>query len=454
MSYWRDESWQETLLKFICRDRNFLKKISGMLSEKHFKPRKGEGMHEAYIVAQKAFEYWRDYREPIGGMLQPEILDYIRQNKKKIGRKSRERLMELVNTIKRADGLVAVEAVEKKVSEYLQRQDMSRAVREIIEVQEKGELTPSKFQRIVKNAVKTYDNALKVSHFTDEDAVEKRIKRREKRAQQEFPAIMIEQFDQELRTFPRGEYGLGLAKYKTGKSTLACHLAKAYALQGYNVLMFTLEDPSEMVEDRLDASFTFIKMKKLATKSNRLRRRMKKALIKIRGRIKVVDGSDEGLTIQRMEEIWENFRNQGFTADMVLVDADEGVLPTERMKGDSGERREMKAIHIEFKKWMSRKETWGWMMAQTRRGKSGVRKTLVTADDSAEDISKARRAALVLGIGDGPEGMDEDNTRYLNVPVHRYDKAKKGWPVVGDYSRAIFYDPVKTAEAISEQKED
>src|SRR5580698_7389922 len=235
-SYFHDSDFQEKMLMFVCRDRTFLKKLSGLLKPEHFKPRRGEGHEAIHIIAQMAFKYWKDYREPIGGMLQAEVLDHISKNKRKIGTKTRHKLVELVQDIKKANGLVAVEAVEKKISEYLQRQSKSNAIKELIEAQEKGELSDNKFQRICRDALQNFTNTLKVSDYTDEDSVEKRIKRREKNRERNFPMLMIDPLDKLVRTFPRGEVGVLLGKYKLGKSTGATHLDQAFALQGYKVL--------------------------------------------------------------------------------------------------------------------------------------------------------------------------------------------------------------------------
>jgi len=452
-SYFRDSDFQEKMLMFICRDRTFLKKMSGLLTPEHFKPKRGEGMIEAYWIAQMAFQYWKDYREPIGGMLQTEVLDYIRKNKRKIGNKSRDKLLNLTQTIKKANGLVAVEAVEKKVAEYLQRQNKAHAIKELISLQERGELTDSKFQRICKNALQTFDNTLKVSDYTEEESIEKRIKRRERNRERKWPYLLIDPLDKQVRTFPRGEVGIILAKYKIGKSTMAVHIDQAYALQGYNVLHFTLEDIADMVEDRLDASFTGIKMKRLMDRSSRVKRRMRKKLMHIRGKIKVIDGTDGSMTVQRIEEIWENFRNQGFTADMVCIDYDEGITPSEHYKGDSGERKEASEIYKAVKLFAAKRDIWLWICAQTKRGKSGVRKMIVTGDDSATDISKMRRCAMAIGVGDGPEEWGDDG-RYLNIAVHRYDRGGRGCPIMGDFERAIFYDREATENAVKNHRQD
>lgn len=444
MSYFHDSDFQEKLLGPYCRDRNFLKRMSGILSPNDFKPKRGEGMIEAYWIALKAYQYWKDYREPIGGLLKTEMLDYVRENKKKIGTKSRDKLMDLVYSINKGNGIVAVDAIEKKVVDYKRRQQMRHAVHELIDLQENGGLTSDKWIKICRKAVDFVDFDLKVSDYTKEDSIDKRIKRREKDSDKKFPVLFIDPLDQEIRTFPRGEYGLGLAMYKRGKSTFAVHIAQAYALQDLDVLIFTFEDPSEMVEDRLDASFTGIPMKRLLEKSKKLRRRMRRRLENIRGKIRVVDAT-EGMSLLRVEEIWEQFRNQGFSADVVILEGDENIEPIEHYKGDSGERRESVENHKAFKRFVAKRQLYGWITAQTKRGKSEKRKMVVTGDDAATDISKVRRAAMTVGIGDGPEEFPEDG-RYIFIPAHRYDKSRVGWPIMGNYAKSIFYDKEATIE--------
>jgi hypothetical protein len=440
--YFRDEDFQEKMLMFLCRDRNFLKSTAGLLSDNDFKPKGGEGSWEAYAIAQKAFEFWSKYREPIGGMLRHEMLDYIEQNKRKIGHKSRDKILDLVTNIRNAESLVAVEAIERKIREYKQRQAMSHAIKDIIKLKEQGELTTQKFYKLCREAVEVRDHSIRVADYGEE--IDKRITRREREKHRRYPYLNIAQLDRAIRTFPKKNYGIILARYKTGKSTAAVYIDQVMALQNFNVLHFTLEDPKEDVEDKLDASFAGMKLKVLAEKPTKLRRRLRRHLERIKNRIRIVDGTDGGMTVARMEEIWERFRNQGFDAQVVVIDSDEMIEPLTHYKDN--ETRESKEIHKDIKKFMSRRELWGWVMAQTQRGKKGARQMVVTGDDSATDISKQRRCAMCIGVGDGPEEYGEDG-RYIYIATHRYDKQKIGWAIVGDFERGIFYDKERTARA-------
>src|ERR1039458_8464503 len=165
MSYWRSEDWIERVLIPVCRDRNFLRKMSGILNENDFKPRGSEGLIEAYWIAQAAFKYWRDYKTPIGGMLQVEMLDYVRENKRHVGKKNRERLFDLVDKIKRTEEIVAIESIERKVIDYKRRREKAHAIREMLDLQEKGELDDKSFDRICRKALEARDNILSVTNY-------------------------------------------------------------------------------------------------------------------------------------------------------------------------------------------------------------------------------------------------------------------------------------------------
>lgn len=451
MGSFHDSEFQERMLAFSCRDVNFLKRVAGVLSVDDFKPRHGEGSWEAYAIAEKAFEYWNEYREPIGGMLRHEMLEYIETNKKKIGNKSREKILQLVDNIRNSNGLVAVEAIEKRIHEYKQRQNMSAAIREFIKLKETGELTPRKFYAICKEAIDEKDHNIRISDYEEE--VEHRIKRRERDKSNRFPFLFIDPLDRAVRTFPKKNIAIALARYKTGKSTFATHLDRAYALQNMDVLHLTFEDPKEDVEDKLDAAFAGIKLKYLADKPKRLRRRLVKALDRLRSRIKIVDCTEGGVTVNRIEEIWETQRNKGFNARVIVIDADEGIEPLIHYKDQGGDTRESKETYNSLKRLASRIEGWVWVMAQIQRGKKGKRQMIVTGDDAATDISKVKRCALAIGIGDGPEEFGDDG-RYIYIAAHRYDKQKIGWPIMGDFKRGIFYDKERTKRYLTRLKSD
>src|SRR5689334_23109927 len=98
MTYFADPDFREKMLTFLCRDRNFLKRTSGLLEAKDFRPRKNE-TEEMQWIAERALTFWRDYGEPIGGMLRTEMLELARE--RRLAQRPKDRLMGLVERIRK-----------------------------------------------------------------------------------------------------------------------------------------------------------------------------------------------------------------------------------------------------------------------------------------------------------------------------------------------------------------
>lgn len=443
--FFKDPEFQSHLIAFMCRDRNFLKRTSGLLEVDDFKPRKGESQANQ-ILAEMALTFWREYGEPIGGMLRTEVLDKCREER--YGSKLKEQLLDTVEEIRGNHSLVAVEALEQKVIEYKARRFKQQAIQELIDLQERGKLTDDRFMRILADSQQVFGRGYKITNYMT--GLEQRIRRRQIESQRRFPYFMIDPLDDLIRMIPRGSMALFLAKFNVGKSLALVYMAYAMALQGYNVLFITLEDPEEEVMDRLDGLLTGLPVRKLVDQEDKLRKRFKKASAKLKGRIKVIDGTEGSFTVQKIQDVWEKERNRGFIGDCVIVDYDDEIVPAVRHKGESARRMEFADIYRDLRKFAATCNIYLWTAAQARRGKDS--QMIVRGEDTAEDISKIRKVALAIGIGSGPkeweDGSGISNSRHLFVARHRFDRSKLGCTIMGDFERGIFYE----AEATMEKK--
>lgn len=447
MSYFRDPDFQQNLVAFLCRDRNFLKRTSGLLSAEDFKPRKG-GDPYLYYLAQIALKFYSDYGGPVGGLLRTEAYDFAKEHK--LSDRQRSKLFDVVNEVKHNSHLVAVEALEEKVKKYKQRRALREAVQELAEMEESGSLNAARFRSITNEALDKADSGrVKIIDYLG--TLPERQSRRRLTANITYPFLMIDELDTEIRTTRRGTLSMWLAKYKVGKSVAFAHLDIAYAMQGFNVLHFTLEDSGEDVEDRLDASVSAIPLRKLNDLPKRLRKRFNRMKEKIAGRIKIVDLSEGGATVARIRQIWEQERNRGFMADMVLIDYDDEIEPVGVYKGESAKRMGFAEIYRDLRRFAKQCDIWVWIAAQARRGKED--QMVIRGDDAAEDISKLRKVALCLGIGAGPKSWG-NNSRHLFVAAHRHDKNKFGISIMGDFERAILYDREATARMILKERKE
>ena len=83
-----------------------------------------------------------------------------------------------------------------------------------------------------------------------------------------------------------------------------------------------------------------------------------------------------------------------------------------------------------------------WTAAQT--SKKAESKKIVTGQDTAEDVSKVRKAFLVIGIGRDPE---IENMRCLYVAAHKHDRSRFAVEIMSAFDSAIFYDREATLAA-------
>jgi hypothetical protein len=427
-SYFRDPDFQRRLVQFICRDRNFLRECAYLLEPDDFKPRKNEST-DLWTIATAALEFWRKYREPIGGMLRSEMLDYSR--KMNFSERERTRILETVTILQKTGGLVAVEALVEKVVSYKRDRLKAAAVDQLLDLKERGELTDEKWLQVCMEGVQRFGSNTyqAVDYFK---GLEDRIERRQLYRRRKHPFLMIDPLDERIRAIGRGHLGLWLAYLKMGKSLGLIHTALAYMVQGMNVLYFTLEDPMVDTEDRFDANITALPTKRLVELPKTLRIRYSRFTRLLRSKLKIIDGTDSELTVAKVDEIWERERNRGFTADAVLIDYDDEIKPPRK----NNERRfELADIYRDLRRFAARRDIIVWTAAQTGRHSEG--RKIITSSTVAEDISKIRKVMLAIGIGQGEWG---ENSRYLFVAAHKFDRQHVGCHIISDPDRAVFYD--------------
>ncbi|MGI4811791.1 MAG: DnaB-like helicase C-terminal domain-containing protein [Janthinobacterium lividum] len=447
-NWWREPDFQQNLLSFICRDRNFLKKCGSLLQPKDFKPNRDE-TDERLIIATIALDFWRKHSQPVGGMLRVYISEYITQ--KNVDDKRKKLIAKLVDNIQNGERLVAVEAMEDRVIAYLRTKKMKDSIEKLITKQEEGELDDKTFIEICKEVLEFSGNKKRtVSSYLEKDQVENRISRREVNAKQSSkkrPMLFLEGFDTKSPGIGRGDLGVILAPYKKGKSLFLAHIADAYAKQNLNVLYITLEDPKDEVEDRMDAALAYMPINRLAELPNKFRKRFKKFAARIQGHIRIVDCTDVDTSVEDIEQIWENLRDQGWTADAIIVDYDDEIKSPRAHKGESARRHEFADIYRALRKLAARRDVFLWTAAQTRKVPDNTK--IVSADMFAEDVSKGRKATIVIGLGQGETNPD---SKYIHVALNKRGPMHFGFEVVANPSHGLLYDSELTHNLVKTKR--
>lgn len=427
-----DATLRKQVLRAAVRDRAFLKSVCHDLTADDF-----TGIHEQ-IVAAVALNFWEKHEEPVGALLRSDAEDEARR--RRLSLEDRKQLRALVDDIQGGKmDLVPVLALEERVRAMRRDNFYERALEEIITAQEKGNLSTSVLEGVVERAQKELSDGLYLSDEYFEE-LDRRIQRRALKSEDDkYPLFMIAPLDEKIRGIGRGHFGIFVGPYSSGKSMYLMFLALAYAIQGLRVIYITLEDPKDVLENRMDACMTGIPMSKLHTLPNRLRRRFEELRRMVRGRLRVVDATEGGFTISRCEKLWHQMRSQGFVADAIFIDYDEEIECEKKFTGEMARKREFEEIYKRIRRMAKKLGVIVWTAAQTKRGTVGKR--VITGDDIGEDISKAKKSFLAIGIG---QDADEQNVKHLYVIRHRLDRSRFGVDVVTDFESGIAYDAEAT----------
>lgn len=442
-SWWEEETLQDSLLSFLCRDRKFLKTFGTQLTSKDFRSNRGEG-NSREVVAALALEHWRKYHEPIGGLLKSEVLEYIethrREGTKRIAYDKKE-LIALLQIITSGNQLVPAESMEDKVRRYLENKQIKNALEEVIEAQEAGTLTTKKFAHVCKRVGDwSSKQRLDTIRLVTKGALEDRIVRRTRESNISRPFLLIDGIDSKTKLIGRGDLGLLMAPAKAGKSIGLAHISTAYARQRLNVLHVSLEDPKAEVEDRFDSSWTGIPIAELNRLPNKLRKRFKRFARSIDSRIELIDGTDQAIGVADLEEIYLRRRDQGWIADAIVTDYDDYLQPVRKYNNKMDMFDE---IYIDYRRFLARYDLIGWLGAQTKRVKEGT--SVIGMNQIADAFGKIRKCTLSIGMGYGqhPDG------RYLYVNANKRGRMNFGTEIMTALESGIFYDREKTMSMLN-----
>jgi hypothetical protein len=422
-----DVGYQDSLLSLILNDRAFLRRHSTLLTAGDFKPASNSGSRDRWIIATKALEHYQKYREPIGKLIGVELRDHVR-----IARFGKDRAKELAGLARNLLGDVpSSKAVSDRLVEWRVTAERTKAIDEIIELNAANELSNLVFSQIVRRVANVEDSiGAEVPEYFD--SLEERITRRAFRKDHRYPAIMIDPVDQMVRSIARGQLGLVMAPYKRGKSLFLIQIAKAYTLQGFNVLYITLEDPKDDVEDRFDAGIAEIPVKEIGDNPAQLRKRFQRFRRLLKSKLKIYDGTDGGITISKVIQIYEAEKELGFQADAIIVDYDEEIEPE---SNNQQRRMDFDQIYRSFRRFCAREQLLGWTAAQTKRNTSDLK--IIVGDEIGEDIGKAKKVACCFALGRGDWG---DDSIYVHVAAHKFDRGNIGCNIMPDLPRMLIFD--------------
>lgn len=442
-NFFDDEEFQDRLVALLVSDTVALKQCAHLLEANDFKPLRGmQWGRPRWIVAERALDYYRKYHEPVGGLLRADVLDYARGLS--LGNR------QLVELDQYCQHLVKVsrkapQSITEKVVHFKHELLKARTIQEMVELQAAGNLTDDEWYRLSQQAVQTVNGSYNATDFFA--TLEDRVRRRQLGASSvHIPSLFIDPFDSLVRGPGRRQVALVLAPYGRGKSIFLIWVAIAYTLQHFRTLYITLEDPREEVENRMDAAVTAVPVLQLGEQADLLQQRFRRfARFVKHSRLRLIDGSDVGMTVGKIEQVLLRERAMGFQPDAVFIDYDAKIVPPRRREEH---RFESQDIYTALTRLAARYNVIVWTAAQTKRDTSALK--IITGDKAAEDLWKIREVSVAVSLGQGDWGPD---SIYLWVAKHRFDSDRLGCHIVSDKQRMIIYDRDKTQRAAVEYEQ-
>jgi len=269
-----------------------------------------------------------------------------------------------------------------------------------------------------------------------EDATERTLRRQ--RSEDDAFWSLIPELDQVIPGIRRGQLAvLQSQKSSFGKTAAMALLTRSYLVQGYKVLIFSLEETLQQYEDRLDQAIMGLRLDELVYKGGEIQERLG-ALRQHGGGVWLKELPGRTTKISDLRQITRMIENvHGFRPDAVMIDYCDVMAPeTSALRSDSYATG--KEIYQAFHDWVQEDRLVGWTAMQSSRGAHQA--TYAEQEHSSGSIAKVQIADVVISINRTAEEREAGITR-LWVVKGRESAAQVEVRINTDFSRGLFWVP-------------
>ncbi|MHA2265522.1 MAG: DnaB-like helicase C-terminal domain-containing protein, partial [Candidatus Thorarchaeota archaeon] len=244
---------------------------------------------------------------------------------------------------------------------------------------------------------------------------------------------LIHDLDQVLRNHGLGrrEIGIVLAISSVGKTMFLCHLSKAAVLQRLKVLYLALDDPLDLITERLDGSFTGINLSELSESRSDVITKISE-LGKVYSESLLIKEAMPGTTIDEIEGYIDKVIGSGFSPDLIMVDY------LNLIGGDAslGRWKEVGEIVNDLKRLSKKYNIALWTAAQANR--SALGKELTTMAEIAESFEAIMGANIVISLNRTPEEKKRQAMR-LFLAKNKSSVSEVIVPITTNFAKGTFY---------------
>lgn len=162
----------------------------------------------------------------------------------------------------------------------------------------------------------------------------------------------------------RGELGVVLAPYGTGKTTILTKMANTAYNEGYNVLQIVFEDMPDVIKRKHLACWSGIELNELSERKEEVLQKHKEVTLNKTNDLKIKKFSSEGVTIQAIKSFIRHEISKGFKPDLIVLDYIDCVESSKIYSDEwSGEGNVMRG----FESMLSEFGLVGWTAVQGNR---------------------------------------------------------------------------------------
>lgn len=191
----------------------------------------------------------------------------------------------------------------------------------------------------------------------------------------------------------RGELGVVLAPYGTGKTTILTKISNTAYNEGYNVLQIVFEDMPDVIKRKHLACWSGVELNELSERKEEILQKHKEVTLNKTNDLKIKKFSSEGVTIQAIKSFIRHEISKGFKPDLVVLDYIDCVESSKIYSDEwSGEGNVMRG----FESMLSEFGLVGWTAVQGNR--SSISSDVVTGDQMGGSIKKAQIGHFIMSI--------------------------------------------------------
>jgi replicative DNA helicase len=191
----------------------------------------------------------------------------------------------------------------------------------------------------------------------------------------------------------RGELGVILAPFGTGKTTILSKIANTAFNLGYNVLQIVFEDLPDVIKRKHAACWSGIDLNEFDENKEELIKIVKEKTENKQNDLLIKKFPSEGITMNNIKNYVRHLISIGFKPDMIIIDYIDCVESTKKYSEEwSGEANVMRS----FESMLSEHNMVGWSAVQGNR--NSISSDVVTGDQMGGSIKKAQIAHLIISI--------------------------------------------------------